>query len=355
MSIEKQPSTRCNRLESHALSQGGFAGTYIASICLALGLGVSYSVAAQTAASTPQTHWEAYKDWKPDPSIDQHLEDPILDGAIDLHAHHGPDAYPRQWDAFEVAEIAASRGMRAIVLKNHWTETAGLAYLIRKYGAQGIEVFGSVTLDSPVGGVNPQAVRYMVDVFGGWGRVVWMPTHDSEHEVTFNGDDRPFVRVSHEGVLLPETLEVLALIAEHDLTLATGHVTPTEALLILRGARRLGVERMIVTHPLLGEQFTFMSDDELRQAAELGGVVEITAGMLFRAGPSRERAFEVIRQVGPERTFVGSDSGLTGSPNHPDALAMAARALREAGFDERALEQMFKTNPARLLGLAVVK
>ena len=27
--------------------------------------------------------------------------------------------------------------------------------LIRKYGTQGIEVFGSVTLDTPVGGVNP--------------------------------------------------------------------------------------------------------------------------------------------------------------------------------------------------------
>ena len=61
--------------------------------------------------------------------------------------------------------------MRAILLKNHWTETAGLAYLVGKYGVQGIEVYGSVTLDTPVGGVNPQAVRYMVDVFGNRGRV----------------------------------------------------------------------------------------------------------------------------------------------------------------------------------------
>jgi hypothetical protein len=325
----------------------------LASICLALlGVGVTTSLTAQTNPPAPKTHWEPYRDWNLPPSVDQRLEDPVLNGAIDLHAHHGPDAYPRQWDAFEVAELAASRGMRAIVLKNHWTETAGLAYLIRKHGAQGIEVFGSVTLDTPVGGVNPQAVRYMVDVSGGWGRVVWMPTHDSEHEVKFNGDDRPFVRVSDGGVLLPETLEVLGLIAEHDLTLATGHVTPAEALLIMREARRLGVERMIVTHPLLGEQYTFMSDDELRQAADLGGVIEITAGTLFRAGPARERAIDVIRAVGPARAFVGSDSGLTGTPNHPDALVMAARALREAGFDDQALDLMFKSNPARLLGLS---
>jgi hypothetical protein len=31
---------------------------------------------------------------------------------------------------------------------------------------------------------------------------------------------------------------------------------------------------------------------------------------------------------------------------------MAARALREAGFGERDLDLMFKTNPARLIGLS---
>lgn len=300
----------------------------------------------------PQTHWEPYREsWTLPPSTDQHLEDRILDGAIDLHAHHGPDSYPRQWDAFEVAEIAADRGMRAIVLKNHWTETAGLAYLIRKYGTQDIEVFGALTLDTPVGGVNPQAVRYFVDVTGGFGRIVWMPTHDSEHEVRVLGQSRPFVRVSKDGELLPETLEVLALVAEHGLTLATGHVTPAEALMILGEARELGIERMIVTHPLLGEQYTFMSDDQLERSVELGGVVEMTAGTLYGEGPARERAFNVIRMLGSENVFVGSDSGLTGTPNHPDALVMAARALRTAGFGEHDLDLMFRINPARLIGL----
>jgi len=49
--------------------------------------------------------------------------------------------------------------VRGIVLKNHWTETAGLAYLARKYATPGFEVFGAVTLDTAVGGVNPQASR----------------------------------------------------------------------------------------------------------------------------------------------------------------------------------------------------
>jgi hypothetical protein len=192
----------------------------------------------------------------------------------------------------------------------------------------------------------------MVDVTGGYGRIVWMPTHDSEHEVKYLGQNRPYVRVSADGQLLPETLEVLALIAEHDLTLATGHVSPAEALMIMREARRLGTDRIIVTHPLLGGQYTDMSDAELRTAVELGGVIEITANTLYGTGESQQRAFDLIRTLGAANVFVGSDSGLTGTPNHPDALVMAARALRTAGFGEDDLDLLFRINPARLIGLS---
>ena len=155
--------------------------------------------AGTTFAQAPHTHWEPYKNSATPPSVDQKLMDPVLDGAIDLHAHYGPDSYPRQWDAFEIAAIAKERGLRAIVFKNHWSETASLAYLVRKYGPQGIEVYGAVTLDTPIGGVNPQAVRYMVDVTGGYGRIVWMPTHDSEHEDAYNKEQRPSVAVARGG------------------------------------------------------------------------------------------------------------------------------------------------------------
>src|SRR5690606_24650048 len=105
-----------------------FVWPAIAGLALAM---AAASVSAQSSFSgsgadgeSAKTHWAPYRaSWTLPPSVDQRLQDPILAGAIDLHAHHGPDAYPRQWDAFEVAELAASRGMRAIVIKNHWTET----------------------------------------------------------------------------------------------------------------------------------------------------------------------------------------------------------------------------------------
>jgi hypothetical protein len=307
----------------------------------------------QATPTSPKAHWEPYKARTAKPSVDQKLTDPALTGAIDLHAHYGPDSYARQWDAFEVVKLAKERGMRGIVLKNHWTESAGLAQLVRKYGAQGIEVFGSVTLDTPVGGVNPMAVRYMTDVAGQWGRIVWMPTHDSEHEVDFYRETRARAVVSRHGKLVPEVFEVLDLIKERNLTLATGHVTPQEVLMIMAEARQRGITRIIVTHPLLGPQFTDMSLTQMQEAVTLGGAIEITAGALSREGPAKSRAIEVIKALGTQNVFISSDSGLVGTPNHPDALASAAKSLRAAGFSEPDLKRMFKDTPARLVGLPV--
>jgi len=303
------------------------------------------------AQTSPKAHWEPYKARTPKPSVDQKLTDPALTGAIDLHAHFGPDSYSRQWDAFEVVKLAKDRGMRGVVLKNHWTESAGLAWLVRKYGTQGIEVFGSVTLDAPVGGVNPMAVRYMSDVEGNWGRIVWMPTHDSEHEIDYNKETRTKAVVSRKGKLIPEVFEVLDLIKERNLTLATGHVTPEEALMIMAEAKKRGITRIIVTHPLLGEQYTNMSLPQMQESVKLGGAIEITAGTVSRDGPAKVRAIEAIKALGTQNVFVASDSGLVGTPNHPDALAMAAKALRAAGFSEQDLNRMFKETPARLVGL----
>jgi uncharacterized protein DUF6282 len=307
--------------------------------------------AQQPAPNTDQTHWERYRRQATTPQPDQHLTDPAIIGAIDLHAHHDPDSYPRYADAFEIARLTKDRGLRGLVLKNHWSETAGIAYLARKYATPGFEVFGSVTLDTPTGGVNPQAVRYMADVVGGYGRIVWMPTHDSEHEVRYNKEQRPFVRVSRDGKLLPEVHEVIAIVAQHDLTLATGHVTPEETLQILKAAKAAGVRRLIVTHPLLDPQFTWMSIEQLREAANLGAFIELTGGAVTAEGEPKRRALAALKDIGASHFIVGSDAGLAGRANHTDTLALAAKALRAAGISDADLTLMFKDNPAFLVKL----
>ncbi|MBN8831710.1 MAG: hypothetical protein J0G94_14055 [Sphingomonadales bacterium] len=223
--------------------------------------------------------WESYKGKLTKQSVDQHLDDPVLKGAIDIHAHFGPDSYSRGWDALEIAKMAKARGMRGLVLKNHWSESASTAYLVRKYAdVPGLEVFGGLALNATVGGINPQAVRYFVDVEGGNAKVVWMPSHDSEKEVTYLKEKRPYVIVSRNGVLLPEVLEVLDLIAQHKLTLATGHVSPAEMLQIVSEAKKRGIDRIILTHTGLGPMYTDPTIEQLQQAVGMGAYAEVVAG-----------------------------------------------------------------------------
>ena len=152
-----------------------------------------------------------------------------LRGAIDIHVHADPDNVPRSLDGLEAARFARDKGMRAIVLKSHFDPTAGLALLARK-AVPGIEVFGGIDLNLPVGGMNAHAVDHMARVNGGWGRIVWMSTFDSENQARASKSNAPYVRVSQNGALLPETKAVIAAIAKHGFVLASGHVSAQEAL-----------------------------------------------------------------------------------------------------------------------------
>ena len=53
----------------------------------------------------------------------------MLRGTIDIHVHSDPDNVPRSLDGLEAAKLALAKGMRGIVLKNHYDPTAGLAFL----------------------------------------------------------------------------------------------------------------------------------------------------------------------------------------------------------------------------------
>jgi hypothetical protein len=269
-----------------------------------------------------------------------------LTGAIDMHAHSDPDGVPRSIDAIDLAKLAKSRGMRAIVLKNHYHPTAALAALVRKE-VPGIEVFGGISLDLTVGGVNPAAVEWMTKVKGGYGRVVWLPTFDSEHQVTTSGQKRPFARVVKDGQVVPEVVQVMSLAATHNLVLETGHSSPAEALLIIREARRQGVQNILVTHAMSPE--VKMSVPEMKEAARMGAYLEFT--WVKPDSDAAKTYVTAIREVGPEFCVLSSDLGQPANPLHPDGLLQMYQFLHDHGFSVAEIDRMAKTNPATLLGL----
>jgi hypothetical protein len=268
-----------------------------------------------------------------------------LTGVVDMHAHSDPDSMPRRIDAIDLARLAKSAGERAIVLKNHFEGTASLAYIVRKE-VPGIEVFGGICMDLTVGGVNPAAVLYMTKVKGGYGRVVWMPTFDSEYEVTRLKAQRPFARISKDGKLVPEAIEVISLIAKNNLILATGHSSPAENLMLVREAKRQNVQNIIVTHPMKPGEMTIA---EMQEAAKMGAYIEFT----WRPSdsPDIKKYAQAIRQVGPEFSLISSDLGNKTYPAHTDGLLGFLQALKAQGITVEELDRMVKVNPAKLLGL----
>jgi hypothetical protein len=278
-----------------------------------------------------------------------------LKGAIDFRVHSSPDSMDRSIDADDTAQLAKDAGMRAIVLKNHWETTATLAYEVRKH-VPGLEVFGGVVLNRSMGGINLEAVQHMAALKGGYGKVVWMPTMDSENFVNKLKLKQGTVPIVKDGKLLPEVVEVIDFISKHpDLVLETGHISGAEGVMILDEGHKLGVKHMVATNPT--GIFPDMTPAQLKQCVADGAYMEFVYNSLIGEHPQRTPSEYAasIRLVGPEHVVLGTDFGGAGpkAPKyyHAEALLKFMNVLHDQGFTVAEINMMAKTNPAIVLGL----
>jgi hypothetical protein len=286
----------------------------------------------------------------PQPDTDINLR-----GAIDFHVHMSPDSVPRAIDADDLARLAKAAGMRGLVMKNHWEPTASMVYLLRKE-VPGIELFGGVTQDLAVGGINLEAVKHMAGVKGGYGRVVWLPTFDSENTVQGKG---PQVPVARDGRLLPGVLELIDYVVAHpQLVLETGHVSATEALLVVHEAHVRGVRHVVVTHAMNAP--VSMTVPQMQQAARDGAFIEFVYGATLPLhSPLTVPVFAAaIRAIGAKSCIIATDLGGRPTvppdpprPLPPQGLLDFMRALHQEGISIEDVNLMAKTNPALALGL----
>jgi uncharacterized protein DUF6282 len=282
-----------------------------------------------------------------------------IKGLIDFHTHAAPDVFGRAIDDDELAALAASRQMEAIVFKNHVTHTADRAWLVRKH-VPGIKVYGGITLNRAVGGLNPQAVEWMWRMQGGHGRVVWFPTFDADNHVRKSGTAPSGLRVVDErGKVLPEARAVLKVCAAQRLVVQTGHASAEEALALIEAAREEGCDRIVVTHA----QFDVvdMSLAQMKRAAALGGKLELCA-LLMLTGPESPLEWmrhapripladtaARIKAVGAQHFVLGTDLGQTGNPTPADGLQMFVTGLLAHGITREQISTMGRETPGALL------
>src|SRR5215213_7022297 len=206
-------------------------------------------------------------------------------GVIDMHVHPDPDVFGRSLTDVELATIARRKGMRGIVLKNHVVTTADRAQLAMNQ-VPGIEIWGGIVLNNAVGGGDPAAVEWMHRMSGGRGKVVWLPTFDSDkHVKTLVDKAKTGLVVAPNGVVTPQMEEVLKIIARENLVLATGHVHAEEVVAVTRRARELGVKNIIVTHGLTNIPGLTMA--QAKQVVQMGAVIEVCY-LQFLTGPDAQ-------------------------------------------------------------------
>lgn len=290
----------------------------------------------------------------------------VVKGGYDLHVHSGPDVMKRIGSDIEIARAFENHQLAGYVIKHHYTSTGGRAALAREV-VPTVRTMGSITLNAAVGGMNAVAVEMAARDGISY---VWFPTVDAANE----SENRPefplgvtpplWVRLQDEltqegiikgpvpvvdtkGNLLPETIDVIKIIAKNDLILATGHLGRDEIFTVVDEAITQGVKRIVVTHPEYPSQNILLEDQIL--LSEMGAMLERCFVTYHSGKYDWMQMLENVRSCGIDNSFFATDLGQPKNPPVEDGLALMADKAFEAGFSDDEVHQLCVVNPARLV------
>lgn len=290
----------------------------------------------------------------------------LLKGAYDTHLHIAPDVVPRSTDDITLAKRFQELGMAGFVLKSHYGSTAERASVVSN-AVPGIDVKGAISLNRAVGGINPLAVEIAAREGA---RTVWLPTVDAVNE-SHERDAPPGAKVpvwvklqlelreqgieiepvpvlDDHGNPLPETKEVLKMIASHDLVLATGHLSRNEIFALVDAAQDEGVKEIVITHPEFPSQN--LSTEDQQALAERGVLLERCFTTPHTGKVPWETWLENIRETGPRNSVLSTDLGQVFNPPVEEGMQLMVQRLLKAGFSDEEVHVMAVVNTRRVAG-----
>lgn len=278
-----------------------------------------------------------------------------LNGVIDMHVHSAPDIRERAYTDIELMEAAVRVGARAIVIKSHHGTTMNRAFLVNEfnrlmYGAEnGFTMFGSITLNRAVGGLNPFAVETALKMGA---KVVWLPTAHAVNQLAKEGKNGGIECVI-EGKVAKPLMEILRMVKDYEAVLGTGHLSPSEVFIVVETAKNMGIDRIVVTHPefhIVGMSL----EDQVRLTKDYDVYLERCYAQPMGGGVYKsnlEENLRVVRAVGYRNILISTDGGQVENPHWETALAEYLQHLSNGGIGDEALTWMSRTLPARLLGI----
>lgn len=279
----------------------------------------------------------------------------------DIHVHAAPGLFERWGTAWDLAETCRDAGMAGFVLKFHHGSSVELASVLNDRFPE-LGIFGGVTLNHFVGGLNPYAVETALRLGG---KIVWLPTiHAAHHGKTcgclggFGFQGSKVEKVPEQGIgildgqenIVPPLREILALLHQQPVVLATGHIAPVEIAALIRHieANRLDI-RLLVNHVFF--KAPALTLEQLRELARdwvWFETVYLCVSPLVQCA-SAEQIARTINALPGARWILASDSGQAGNARSPEALELFASQLKEQGLPEARLVKMLRQEPEALL------
>lgn len=289
----------------------------------------------------------------------------IWEGAWDLHVHTAPDVIGRKVTDHQLMQRLIACGMKGFAIKSHISSTTGRAKLMNEIHPAATAI-GTITLNNAVGGINPFAVE--LAVMDG-AKLVWLPTIDAKNEsdhimahtaIAADKTKMPFfakfrVELAEKGKLQPpiftledgnlskNMLEVLDIVIEHNIALASGHVSAEETFAIAEACHSRGYKKFIVTHPNFPS--TAFTKEHQKALVEKGAIMEQCFTTPYTGKITWERAFDEIRFVGPENCMISTDLGQPAYVYPDEGIQIYCEKLLANGFTEDQVRMMVSINP----------
>lgn len=255
-----------------------------------------------------------------------------IKGLIDSHVHSAPDIKPRVCNDIELVKSANEAGMSAIIIKSHIESTASRTKLVNELCS--LDVFGGITLNNAVGGINPEAVNICAKLDG---KIVWLPTIDFKRVST------DFFNNFHD-----ELNEVYNIISENDMILATGHLDPESIFRVIDDAHSCNVKKIIVNHPLTS--VVGASIEEQKEMSKYAFLEHcFVACMPKHDNLDIHKIYDAIMEVGYNKCILASDFGQLHNPLPALGFSIFIDNLMSMGLSEKEINQMASINPKKLL------
>jgi hypothetical protein len=277
----------------------------------------------------------------------------LLDGAIDVHIHSGPNAYNAQlYDELELAIQACQVGMKAVVFKCHSFPTSRSARIVQKavnqwadeHNKKKIDVFGGVVLNYSVGGLNPEAVNVSYRVGG---KVVWLPAVDASFHRKVMGKMGGIEVLDENDHIVPPLREIFAMIAEGDMVLSITHQSTKERFILIDEAREAGIKRIEVCHP--NQALSKMTVDQMKIAADKGAYISFYCTSFRSLQWSWDEFIQATKVVGSDRIIAGTDCGSFALPSPVESMRLFITGMLIRDISDNNVEKMVKINPSALL------